>query len=88
VPMNSAKSFCIRLYTNRLRLSVGAAAPERGISECGGILLDCNRPVKESDIEEQPCLIVVHLKVNEGREQSAHWAIAETDSHFSNLTVK
>ena len=48
VPMNSANSFCIRLYTNRLRRRVGAAALGKNISECGAILLDSTGPVKES----------------------------------------
>jgi hypothetical protein len=61
---------------------VGAAAPERGVSECGAILLDCNRAVKESDIAEQPCLIVTHLKLNEARGQIALWVGTGTDGFF------
>src|SRR5271167_2644690 len=48
VPMSSAKNFCIKLYTIRLRKQVGAAAPEAGNSGTGAILLEWGKAVKES----------------------------------------
>lgn len=49
VPTNSANSFCVRLYTYRLRGKLGAAAPDDSSSESGAILLEPRRTVKESD---------------------------------------
>jgi len=67
---------------------VGAAAPEQNAAEFGAILLDCRGAVKESDIAEQPCLIVSHLKLNEAQGQIALRVGTDTNGHFSNWTVQ